>query len=72
MKWGAFFATAAIIIVILLFQWPKMKQKPKKDKIALIVLLFIGWGLSMLNLPHIQGPTTLIEAIFTPFSKILD
>lgn len=71
MKWGAFLIVVAISIVILLFQWPKIKQAPKKDKWAFGILLVIGWGLSMLDLPHISGPVTWKAVIFRPFSQFL-
>lgn len=72
MKWGAFFATAIVSIIIVLFQWPKMKQTKKKDKAAFIILLLIGLSLSMLNLPYIPGPVKWIEHVFKPFTKILE
>ncbi|MEH7125177.1 hypothetical protein V7122_09515 [Bacillus sp. JJ1532] len=72
MRWEGFFSTAVIIFVILLFQWPKMKQKPKKDKGALIVLLLIGLVLSMFNLPQMDGPTTWIDALFKPFGQFME
>ncbi|KAB7706305.1 hypothetical protein F9802_11500 [Bacillus aerolatus] len=60
------------MIVIILFQWPKMKQAPKKDKWAFGVLLLIGWGLSMFDLQHMGGPTAWIEALFRPFGKFME
>lgn len=72
MRWGAFFATAAIVMIIILFQWPKMKQHPKKEKSAFIGLLTIGLILSMFDLPHISGPVKWIEFVFKPFTKILE
>ena len=50
-RWGAFFATTVIVALIILYQWPRMKQNPKKDKLAFITLLLIGWVLSMFDLP---------------------
>ncbi|MFK2826916.1 hypothetical protein QYG89_14770 [Bacillus sp. B190/17] len=72
MRWGAFFATAVIIFVIVLFQWPKMKKTPKKDKWVFSILLLIGLGLSMFELEHMAGPVTWIEAIFKPFGKFME
>lgn len=71
MRWGAIFAVVTVSIVILLFQWPKMKQAPKKDKWAFGVLLVIGWVLSMFDLPHISGPITWKEVIFRPFGQLM-
>lgn len=72
MKWGVFFATAGIVLVIILFQWPKMKQQSKKDKGAFIVLLLLALMLSMFDLQHIKGPVTLLEYIFKPFGKLIE
>ncbi|MGE6256503.1 hypothetical protein ACQKCU_01145 [Heyndrickxia sporothermodurans] len=72
MKWGTFFATTLIIIVIIFFQWPKLKQASKKDKGVFFSLLFIGWMLSMFDLPRISGPTSWISAIFEPFGQMLE
>ena len=74
MRWGAFFATTVIVALIILFQWPRMKQNPKKDKMAFLILLLIGWGLSMFDLPHMGGPTAWIEssfqAVWTIYGKV--
>ncbi|MEH6996416.1 hypothetical protein V7075_27555 [Neobacillus drentensis] len=72
MRWGAFFATTVIVALIIIFQWPKIKQNPKKDKLAFFMLLLIGWVLSMFDLPHMAGPTTWIEALFKPFGKFME
>ena len=72
MRWEAFFCTTVIVALIILLQWPKMKQNPKKDKLAFSILLLIGWGLSMFDLPHIGGPTAWIEAFFRPFGQFME
>jgi hypothetical protein len=71
-RWGAFFGTTIIIAVIFLFQWPKMKQHPKKDKMVFFILLMISWGLSMFDLPHMTGPVTWLEALFKPAGKFME
>lgn len=72
MRWETFLLTTAIILVILLLQWPKMKQKPKKDKGALLILLLIGWILSIFNLTHMEGPTSWVQALFKPFGEFME
>lgn len=67
MKWGIFFATAFIIGMIILFQWPKLKNYPKKDKAAFIVLILFSLSLSLFDLPYIEGPIKWIEYILQPF-----
>ena len=72
MRWGAFLGTTIIIAVIILYQWPKMKQHPKKDKWMFFMLLLVCWVLSMFDLPNMAGPLTWIEAAFKPVGQILE
>lgn len=72
MKWDSFAAGTAVAVGILMYQWPKMKKTPKKDKWAFAVLLFIGWLLSLFNLAHAPGPATLIQTVFEPAGFFLE
>lgn len=72
MEWRAFFATLVIGAVILLLQWPKMKQHPKMDKGAFIVFLLIGLVLSMFNLQQTPGPVSWVSALLKPLGKFLE
>jgi multisubunit Na+/H+ antiporter MnhB subunit len=71
-RWGAFLFTAAIVTLIILYEWPKMKQNPKKDKVAFLTLLLTGLVLSMFNLPQMSGPTQWIETLFKPFGEFME
>lgn len=59
-------------MLILWYDWPRMKAKPSKDKAALAALLLIGWLMSLLNLEDTPGPATLLEAIFKPFRGLVE
>ncbi|MWV45694.1 hypothetical protein GRF59_18940 [Paenibacillus sp. HJL G12] len=72
MKWGTFIGVMVIIAAIFAYEWPRMKQLPKKDKAAFIALLSIGWILTLFDLQNMAGPATVLETIFKPFSKLLD
>ena len=72
MRWEAFFGTTLMIIILLSIQWPKIKKYAKKDKWAFFILLLIGWGLSMLDLPNIAGPITWLEILFKPLGKFME
>lgn len=72
MRWGAFFGTTLMIVILLSIQWSKIKKYEKKDKWAFFILLLIGWGLSMLDLPHITGPITWLEILFRPLGKFME
>ncbi|MFJ7755615.1 hypothetical protein ACQKGI_19615 [Peribacillus muralis] len=72
MRWAAFLSIAFIASLIILYEWPKMKQKPAKDKMALISLLLIGLLLSMFHLQEMAGPTSWIEALFKPLGEFME
>ncbi|MEK4010028.1 hypothetical protein ACQKGD_11315 [Peribacillus frigoritolerans] len=72
MRWGAFFCTSVVVALIILYEWPRMKQNPKKDKMAFLTLLLTGLILSMFNLPQMSGPTQWIEALFRPFGEFME
>lgn len=36
---------------------------------AFIMILFIGWVLSLFDLPHIPGPITALDNLFKPLSQ---
>jgi multisubunit Na+/H+ antiporter MnhB subunit len=71
-KWVALLSTTVIVAIIILFEWPKMKQNPKIDKRAFISLLLIGLVMSMFNLPQVTGPSKWIEALFKPFGEFME
>ncbi|WP_313428986.1 hypothetical protein [Siminovitchia terrae] len=71
MEWGQFFGTASVVAVIVILQWPRMKDYSKRDKGGFIALLLIGLILSLFNLQHIKGPLDLEKAIFHPISRII-
>lgn len=72
MRWGAFFGTTLIISIMMIIQWPGIKKYSKKEKLVFFILLFIGWGLSMFDLPHISGPMTWLRVLFKPFAPLLE
>lgn len=72
MKWGLILAATALAIGMIWFQWPKMRHYPKKDKAAFLVLLLIGWVLSLFDLPNLPGPTSWISSLFRPWAKLLE
>lgn len=71
MKWGIFSVTFVVILLIIFWGWPRIKDYPKKDRIAFMTLLCIGGILSLFDLPNIPGPVTLLETFFKPFHVIL-
>ncbi|MBS4206486.1 hypothetical protein [Bacillus sp. FJAT-50079] len=71
MEWKVFFATMLIVFIIILFQWPKMKQHPKKDKGTFLILLFIALILSSLDLQRLPGPVTWVSTLLKPLGTFM-
>lgn len=73
MKIGPVVAITFLVCLMFLYQWPKMNQHLKKDKVAFVSLTAIGWSLAILLIyfPDIPGPNKLIQAIFEPLEKML-
>jgi hypothetical protein len=71
-RWGAFFGTTLMIAILVSIQWPRIKKYAKKEKWAFFILLFIGWGLSMFDLPHIAGPLTWLRFLFSPLGRFME
>lgn len=72
MRWGFFCGVILAVILIFCVEWPKLKHKPKKDKISFVTLLLIACCLSMLDLPHTPGPTRALEFIYRPFKGLVE
>jgi multisubunit Na+/H+ antiporter MnhB subunit len=74
MKWGAVIGITFIVILVTLYEWPKMNKGQKKEKLAYATLMMSGWLLAVLLIfvPDIPGPTQLVDVIFKPLGKILD
>lgn len=72
MKWGLLLGMSTVVGLIILFEWPKLKPLPLKDKVSFFALMFIGWFLSLFDLPNVPGPTSVIETLFKPLAKMLE
>ncbi|MBK5482007.1 hypothetical protein JFV29_08705 [Peribacillus sp. TH16] len=72
MRWGTFLCTTVIVALIILYEWPKIKQNPKKDKMAFFSLLLMGLVLSMFNIQQMSGPSAWIVTFFKPFGEFME
>ena len=72
MKWLLLWGVTISVLLITRFEWPKLKAKPVRDKAVFISLLLLVWILSMLDLPSMPGPTTLLLFIFKPFRGLVE
>lgn len=74
MKWGAVLGITVLVACIVLYEWPSMNPKQKKEKAAFIGLTAMGWllGVLLVFFPDLPGPTQLFETIFKPLGKLLE
>jgi CDP-diglyceride synthetase len=73
MKMGPIISITLLVIIIALWEWPRMNGNPKKDKVAALSILALGWLLSILfvQFPDIPYPDQVIQAMLKPLSGIL-
>lgn len=62
------------MVLIFLYEWPKMDRNQKKEKAAFVILTTMGWLLAILLLffPDMPGPTQMIDMLFKPLGKMLE
>lgn len=74
MKWGPVFVIILIMILMLLFQWPKLGKKQKREKAAFLSLSILSWLLAILLIffPEMPGPTQMIDWLYKPLGKLLE
>ncbi|KZE42824.1 hypothetical protein AV540_25480 [Brevibacillus parabrevis] len=72
MKWGLVAGMSALVCILFVIEWPRLSRLPRRDKMTFITLVFIGWVLSMFDLPNLPGPTTMINEIFEPLGQYLE
>jgi multisubunit Na+/H+ antiporter MnhB subunit len=72
--WGIVSGITLLTACIILFDWPKIERKQKKEKISFVILLTLGWCLSILLVyqPELPGPTKFVDIIFKPLGKMLE
>jgi multisubunit Na+/H+ antiporter MnhB subunit len=68
---GGIFGITALLVLIYLWERPKLKKNGRKIKVVFFTLLTIGWLLAILLVlfPNMPGPSQLIDFIFKPFGR---
>lgn len=74
MSWGAVISITVAVIIMICYEWPRLKSYSGKEKGAFAVLTAFGWVLSILLMlyPNMPGPTQLVDSIFKPLGKLLE
>lgn len=63
------FVILVVIILIFLYEWPKINKNDKRLKGAFVVLIMIGFFLTLLIIffPQLPGPTDFLLKFFRLF-----
>lgn len=71
MKWGGILGITALLVLIFLYEWPKLKKSIRKVQVVFFTLITIGWVLAILLVlfPNMPGPSQLIDFIFKPIGR---
>ncbi|WP_312029487.1 hypothetical protein [Paenibacillus sedimenti] len=74
MKWGEIASVGAVIILMFLYEWPKIDRIQKKEKMAFVALTAMGCLLAILVIyyPEMSSPTQWVERIYRPLGKLLE
>jgi hypothetical protein len=74
MKAGEIIGITLLVVVIFLWDWPKLSRQPPTLRTAFIAVTVLGWVLAVLLVffPELPGPTQLVDTIFKPLGKTLE
>jgi hypothetical protein len=74
MKWTTIAGITVWVVLITLYEWPKMNRNQSKEKAAFVILTAMGCLLAILLLfvPNIAGPTQMVTKFFKPLGKVLE
>lgn len=74
MKFGGIASVAVIVLLMFLYEWPKINSNQKKEKVAFVALIAIGTLLAILLIffPGMPSPTQWVEMIYKPLGQLLE
>ncbi len=63
MKVFGILGITVLVVVLLLYEWPKMEKNQKKEKKALLILLTFDWVFTIVLLVYPDLPNPLVSLI---------
>ncbi|WP_019006651.1 hypothetical protein [Cohnella laeviribosi] len=74
MDWAAVLGIAAVLVIMVRYEWPQLKPQMKREKTAYAVLTAVGGALALLLVfyPEMPGPTQGLDALYKPLVKWMD
>lgn len=70
-NWNTVFVVQVLIWLIVLFEWKRLKNASKADRITFAAILILSALMSFFNLENLPGPLTLLQYIFGPLGGIM-
>jgi multisubunit Na+/H+ antiporter MnhB subunit len=66
--------TLVLVVLIFLYEWPRINRAQKKEKVVFIVLLSLGTILAIMLIwnPDLPGPTQMVDYIYKPLGRMLE
>jgi multisubunit Na+/H+ antiporter MnhB subunit len=73
-KWGAVFVITVLVCLIVLYEWPKMNPRQRREKVVFTGFLAMGWilGVLLVFIPDLPSPTQFLDNLFKPLGKFLE
>lgn len=73
MEWAKIAGIIVVIIIMFLYEWPKIGGQKKREKAAHAVVTIMGGMLAFMLViyPDMPGPTQWIDALYKPLTKWL-
>jgi|HigsolmetaGSP11D_1036233.scaffolds.fasta_scaffold23966_2 multisubunit Na+/H+ antiporter MnhB subunit len=74
MKWASVLGIAAVLGLMTLYEWPKMKGNMKKEKITFAAVTLAGGILAvwLVFYPGTPGPTQLFDFLYKPLVHYIE
>jgi hypothetical protein len=72
MNWNIIFTIQVALWFIVLFEWKRLKEYSKADKIAFASILVTAMLLACFNPGSTPGPITLLHYVFGPFGRMME
>ena len=73
MVWAAVLGITTLLVLMTLYEWPKLRPEMKREKAAFAILTLLSGMLAFLLVfyPDLPGPTQALDAMTKPLVKFL-
>ena len=73
MTWFFVIGITLVVVLMILYEWPRMNPNQKKEKSVFVILVAMEWVLAILLLffPDLPRPAQMMEAVFNRLVKFL-